>query len=61
MIFGGDFAAEPAGGMRDLLDRSPTLPEAVAWCKGYLARCSGGWARIYDSEESREVWTDAEA
>lgn len=52
-VFGGEFAAEPNGGMRDLLDAFPTRPEADAYARGYMAGRGGegwtGWAQVYDS------------
>lgn len=60
-VYGGEFAAEPAGGMRDYLRSYDELAPAVAFAEGYMTgRGAGGWAHIYDAKESREVWTDAQ-
>jgi hypothetical protein len=60
-VYGGEFAAEPAGGMRDYLRSYGELAHAVAFAEGYMTGSrAGGWTRIYDSGTGQEVWTDAQ-
>lgn len=59
-VYGGEFAAEPAGGMRDFLRSYAELAPAIAFGEGYMTRSAGGWIHIFDAFEGKEVWTDAQ-
>lgn len=60
-VYGGEFPAEPAGGMRDFRRAFASADLAIAYALGYLDARSSGWAHIYDALEAREIWTDAQA
>lgn len=59
-VYGGEFAHEPGGGMRDFMRSYDDLAQAIAYGEGYMGGKSGGWVHIYDAAEGREVWTDAQ-
>lgn len=48
MVFGGDFPAEPMGGMKDLIDRFDSEAEAVAFARGFLKAKPQGWAYVHN-------------
>lgn len=56
MVFGGEFAAEPLGGMRDLIADYGTAAEAIAFADGYVkGQGCTSWARVNNAATGEEI------